>query len=480
MVRVNKFKIFIYLFISILFYILAFPPFNFSFLIFFTLIPLFSLLPEITQRKAFILGFLYGIGYNSVNFYWIPRLVSHFTSIGLSIFVYLLLIIYLSLYYGVFLWGVKRKENSIFFPAFFMVFIQWIRCHGPLAFNWGSFGEPLVHIYPLLQWASIFGELGLVFLVVLVNTVIARFRESDFKRKISFIFVFISLFIVGIFIGRGDYNSFMKVGAVQGSYDSFSKYFYTNIYDQFQVHKELTLNLPDNLDLVVWAESVLFCFLNHSPIYLKELGELAEFKNTNLLLGSLEMNGRNIYNSAYLITRDGRYKVHRKVQLVPFVEEVPFPFNYVIPEYFRGLIGNYSSGPGFYPLSIDGKKIGVLICFESLFSDPSKILSQRHSDIIVVITNDGWFQGTPAVYQHKNQSLLRGVENRRPIVQVANTGITFFADPYGRIIKETKEGEKVAIYGEVPKGSFSFYTFWGDMPMFLGFLIFLLIKLIKE
>lgn len=101
-------------------------------------------------------------------------------------------------------------------------------------------------------------RIGFSFLVVLVNTVIARFRESDFKRKISFIFVFISLFIVGFFIGRGDYNSFMKVGAVQGSYDSFSKYFYTNIYDQFKVHKELTLNLPDNLDLVVWAESVLF------------------------------------------------------------------------------------------------------------------------------------------------------------------------------------------------------------------------------
>lgn len=99
-----------------------------------------------------------------------------------------------------------------------------------------------------------------------------------------------------------------------------------------------------------------FCYLNHSPIYLKELGELAEFKNTNLLLGSLEMNGRNIYNSAYLITRDGRYKVHRKVQLVPFVEEVPFPFNYVIPEYFRGLIGNYSSGPGFILYLLMGRK----------------------------------------------------------------------------------------------------------------------------
>jgi len=165
---------------------------------------------------------------------------------------------------------------------------------------------------------------------------------------------------------------------------------------------------------------------------------------------------------------------------VPFVEEVPFPFNFIIPEYFKGLIGNYNRGPGFTPLPLKEKFIGVLICFESLFSDLARELSQKGSNFLVVITNDGWFEGTPAVYQHRNQSLLRAVENRISLVQVANTGITFFVDPFGRVLKESREGERNVYVANLPKKIFSIYTIWGDLPIFIGFIIFLLIKLIIE
>jgi len=228
------------------------------------------------------------------------------------------------------------------------------------------------------------------------------------------------------------------------------------------------------------SESVLFCYLNEYPEYLTGLRELSEYKNSPLLIGALERRDNKIYNSAYLIAQDGSYVTHKKAQLVPFVEEVPFPFTLVIPEYFRGLIGNYNRGPGFNPLLLKEKSIGVLICFESLFSDLARELSKKGSDFLVVITNDGWFEGTPAVYQHRNQSLLRAVENRISLVQVANTGITFFVDPFGRVIRESKEGERNIFVAGLPKRVFSVYTFWGDLPIFIGFIIFLLIKLIKE
>lgn len=478
--RVRKYKDILYLFLSIFLYILSYPPFNFSFLIFFTLIPLFSLLPEISEKKAFIFGFLYGFGVYGVNFYWIPNLVSKFASLGVGIFASLLLVFYLSIYYGIFLWGVKKKEDSIFFPAFFMVFLQWIKAHGPLAFNWGSFGEPLVHILPILQWASVLGELGLTFFVVLVNTIIFKFRKFSLIKKItSLSFIFLIVFSGFIMIGSSKEEIF-KVGAVQGNYDSFSKYFYTNIYDQYNIHKDLTLKLPNDLDLIIWAESVLFCYLNKQPEYLKEIRELCQLKNSPILLGALERRDGNIYNSAYLFKINGEFITHKKAQLVPFVEEVPFPFNYIIPEYFKGLIGNYTRGPGFYPLPLNDKKIGVLICFESLFSDLARELSKKGSDLLVVITNDGWFEGTPAVYQHRNQSILRAVENRTSLVQVANTGITFFVDPWGRVIKESKEGERNVYLSFLPAKEFSLYSIWGDFPIFISFIIFLLVKLVRE
>ncbi|MCX7720725.1 MAG: apolipoprotein N-acyltransferase [Dictyoglomus thermophilum] len=467
------------LFISIALYILSYPPFNISFLIFFAIVPLFLLLPKLSPKEAFLYGFLYGFGFYGINFYWIPNLVAKFANLWVGILANLLLISYLSLYYGIFLWGVKKKEESIFFPAFFMALLQWIRSHGPLAFNWGSLGEPLVNIIPFLQWASVFGELGLSFFVVLVNRVFSKWRALNFHKKIGFILFVFFVFLSG-FLMLGDSEIKYKIGAVQGNYDSFSKYFYTNIYDQFIVHRDLALKLPNNLDLIVFAESVLFCYLNEYPEYLTGLRELSEYKNSPLLIGALERRDNKIYNSAYLIAQDGSYVTHKKAQLVPFVEEVPFPFTLVIPEYFRGLIGNYNRGPGFNPLLLKEKSIGVLICFESLFSDLARELSKKGSDFLVVITNDGWFEGTPAVYQHRNQSLLRAVENRISLVQVANTGITFFVDPFGRVIRESKEGERNIFVAGLPKRVFSVYTFWGDLPIFIGFIIFLLIKLIKE
>ncbi|HPU43978.1 MAG TPA: apolipoprotein N-acyltransferase [Dictyoglomaceae bacterium] len=472
----KKYKSLILLFIGIILYVLSYPPFNLSFLIFFSLVPLFLLIPEINTKEAFIFGFLYGFGFNGVNFYWIPSLISHFTPVIIGVLVNLLLISYLSLYYGIFLWAVKKKEDSILFPAFLMVLIQWIRAHGPLAFNWGSFGEPLVHIPSLLQWASIFGELGLTFLVVIVNVLIARHRSLNNTKKVLGIISLLLIFLIGNFMIEKEEDIYWRVGAVQGNYDSFSKVYYPNIEEQFEVHRDLTLKLPKNLDLIVWAESVIFYPLNQAPNYMKEIRELTEEMDSPILLGALETRGTDTYNSAYLFKKNGEYEIHRKSQLVPFVEEIPFPFNYIVPEYFKRLIGNYGKDSKYYSLSLEDKKIGVLICFESLFSDLGRALSQDKSDLLVVITNDGWFQGTPAVYQHKNQSLIRAVENRLPLVQVANTGITFFADPYGRIINESKEGEKNVYVGLLPKKGSSIYSVVGDLPIFLAFIIFLLFK----
>jgi len=97
----------------------------------------------------------------------------------------------------------------------------------------------------------------------------------------------------------------------------------------------------------------------------------------------------------------------------------------------------------------------------------------------VVITNDGWFQGTPAVWQHRNLSLIRAVENRAPLVQTANTGVTFFVDPYGKILWESREGEKSIYYQDVliNKNGFSLYRVWGDIPLFMAFIIYLIFRM---
>lgn len=469
------------LFLSIILYILSFPPFNLSFLIFFTLIPLFILIPKLSSKESFIYGFLYGFGFYGINFYWLPNLLKHFVPFIFGIFISLLLIFYLSLYNGIFLWGIKKKFNSLLFPSFFWCFLEFIKSIGPLSFNWGTLGEPLVNIYPLLQWASIFGGLGLSFIVVLINNIIFKFKSFSLKCKFYSIIFILFLFFVGNIISFpiGKPLLILRIGAIQGNYDSFSKVYLRDIEEQLKIHKDLTLSLPNNLYLIIWPESVLFCALNNFPEYINELKELAKRKGSFLIIGALKSEKQNLYNSAYCFSPfDKEYKTYSKVQLVPFVEELPFSF--LFPSFIKNLVGNYTRGEGFFPFKTPLVNIGTLICFESLFSYTAREHIKNGADILVVITNDGWFEGTPAIWQHRNLSLIRAVENRVPLIQVANTGITFFVDPYGKILKESKEGERKEYYCDIPiyKRSFSLYRLWGDLFFFVVFIIYLIYKII--
>ncbi|MGB9856852.1 MAG: apolipoprotein N-acyltransferase [Dictyoglomaceae bacterium] len=467
---------------SIILYILSFPPFNLSFFIFLTLIPLFILLPQLSPKESFIYGFLYGFGFYGVNFYWLPTLLNHFVSRFFGISVTLLLVSYLSIYPGIFLWGVKKKKKSLLFPAFFWCFLEFIRSIGPLSFNWGTLGEPLVNIYPLLQWASVFGGLGLSFIVVLMNTILYNFKfYSSRKKTYSIIFMFFLIFFGNVL--ETPTNSpilRLRIGAVQGNYDSFLKVYERNIEEQLEIHKNLTLSLPKNLYLIIWPESVLFCPLNYYPQYIEELENLSREMGSFLIVGALKYEDNKIYNSAYLFSPfEKGFKTYSKVQLVPFVEELPFSF--LFPPFVKSLVGNYTKGEGFFSFKTPLINIGTLICFESLFSHPARSLVKDGANILVVITNDGWFQRTPAVWQHRNLSLIRAVENRVPLIQVANTGITFFADPYGKILKESKEGEKNVYYYDIPiyRNNFSLYRIWGDLFMFITFIIYLLFKITR-
>ncbi len=468
------------LFLSIILYILSFPPFNLSFFIFLTLIPLFILVSKVSSKESFIYGFLYGFGFYGINFYWLPNLLKHFVPFIFGVFVSLLLVSYLSLYTGIFLWGIKKKFHSLLFPSFFWCFLEFMRSIGPLSFNWGTLGEPLVNIYPLLQWSSVFGSLGLSFIVVLINNILFKFKNFPLKNKFYSVIFILFLFFVGHKMGLPLEKPLfiLKIGAVQGNYDSFSKVYLKDIKDQLKIHKDLTLSLPDDLYLIIWPESVLFCALNVFPEYIEELRDLARRKGSFLILGALKMEKQNLYNSAYLFSPfDKEYKTYSKVQLVPFVEELPFSF--LFPSFIKNLVGNYTKGEGFFPFKTPLINIGTLICFESLFSYTAREHMRKGVDILVVITNDGWFQGTPAVWQHRNLSLIRAVENRIPLIQVANTGITFFVNPYGKIIKESKEGERKVYYCDVPisKNSFSLYRLWGDLFMFVFFIIYLIYKI---
>jgi apolipoprotein N-acyltransferase len=154
-----------------------------------------------------------------------------------------------------------------------------------------------------------------------------------------------------------------------------------------------------------------------------------------------------------------------KVHLVPFGEYVPlkrfFPFiNRLVPA-----AGDFASGKKIAPLKLPSFSAGVLICFEVIFPELARFRARDGAGIFVNLTNDAWFGITSAPYQHLSMAVFRAVENRRPLIRAANTGISAFISPEGKIINQSELFMEEVLKNKVSLGHLSlrFYTRYGDI-----------------
>jgi apolipoprotein N-acyltransferase len=168
---------------------------------------------------------------------------------------------------------------------------------------------------------------------------------------------------------------------------------------------------------------------------------LAREYHTPILFGVLDLtfpdpldpSRYNYYNAAMLadsLGRVGTQPAYHKTYLVPVVERVPF----LNPAWFGKLryFGGLARGARPMPFELSFGKVGVLICYESIFPQRSRLYRDEGASVLVNITNDAWFGRTIAPYQHDAHLALRAIENRVGIVRAANTGISSYIDPLGR------------------------------------------------
>jgi apolipoprotein N-acyltransferase len=236
---------------------------------------------------------------------------------------------------------------------------------------------------------------------------------------------------------------------------------------------------------MVWPETALPFFFQDKQVNSARVESIAEDIDADLLFGSpaYERSGNHIkyYNRAYLLAeRDQSLSSYDKVHLVPFGEYVPlkrvlFFIGRLVPA-----AGDFEPGNRIAPLKSEDYSAGVLICFEAIFPGLTRTQSLQGADIIVNLTNDAWFGRTSAPHQHLAMSVFRAVESRLPLVRAANTGISAFIDPKGRIKHRSELFEEAALIGDVypNSGPATFYTLHGDLfSFFLLFMVF--VKLLR-
>ena len=182
------------------------------------------------------------------------------------------------------------------------------------------------------------------------------------------------------------------------------------------------------------------------------------------------------HNSAYLVSPQGHAAgKYDKVHLVPFGEYVPLKRYLPFIDKLVAQVGDFKPGRQGNTLSWENRHVGMLICYEAIFPGLARAMVRNGAHLLVNITNDAWFGRTSAAFQHFSMAVFRAVENRRYLARAANTGISGFIDPCGRIVSSTPLfQEAVATTAVSMLTGRSLYSRWGEWP--IGIVVFGLIS----
>lgn len=171
--------------------------------------------------------------------------------------------------------------------------------------------------------------------------------------------------------------------------------------------------------------------------------DLAASADTDLLLGTIDVDNQAVYNAALLVSDGGEHvQVYRKVHLVPFGEYVPGRDTVPLLARIVGdqVPGDFKEGKEYTVFTLTNNEIHVapLICFEDTIGELTRqfVLPNELSpgaNLLVDVTNDGWFQTSAGSHQHLANAIFRCVETRRPMIRAANTGVTCFINQFGRV-----------------------------------------------
>ena len=227
---------------------------------------------------------------------------------------------------------------------------------------------------------------------------------------------------------------------------------------------------PTHPDLVAWPESPAPYF-EEDPRLQHSLIALATTVQAPLVVGSIgadtspDMQTQRNYNSALIVGPDGaRIGRYDKIHLVPFGEYVPFRDLLSFAHKLTGRVSSFDRGEMRKTFRLNGHRYGVFICYEAVFADEVRQFARFGAEVLVNISDDGWYGDTSAPWQHLNMARMRAIENRRWILRDTNNGVTAVIDPYGRVRQSIPRHAVDALPAQYGfRDDITFYTEHGDV-----------------
>lgn len=485
---------------------LAFPRYDLGFLAFVGLVPLFLGMKGKGPKVNFFLSWTCGLVFFAGAFNWIYQ-VPGYNSIH-----HALIIPYLGLYLALFglafglvsrRWGIAA---ALWAAPFLWVSVEYIRSNlGFLSLPWALLGHSQYRYPPIIQFASFTGAYGISFLLVLINAALAGILLKCFGGLracgkltglvvAAFVMVGVVLSHGYLILERAPFTKTIRISVVQANVDQEMKDNPKKFAQPImQKHVEMTHQVAkDNPKLIVWPEGATPGFVLKNMSLLNEITSLVRDKKTYFVIGSSEFpkfireasyGPEEFGNAALFFSPEGKVLgQYLKIRLVPFGEYIPFEKSFPWPRFIVPDEKKSFEIPGreFTLFQLEDESICVLICWEIVFPDLCREFVKRGANLMLNISNEGWFGRSAAPYQLAAISVFRAVENRISMARAANTGVSCFIDPFGRITgKVRNNGEDIFVEGHLTQdvvlaNENTFYTRHGDLFVYASLLVSIL------
>ena len=486
----------------------AWPEIGFFPVFFIAFIPLLILEDEVQKsthpkkgRIVFCYSFLAFFIFNAITTYW----VYHATLFG-AIAAFL---VNASLMATAFYLFHKIKANTNERLGYFSLLVVWVsmeylHLNWDLSWPWLTLGNGFANVPNVVQWYEYTGILGGTLWVLLMNILLFRLvkRKTPKAILLPFLVLILPLLFSYYLIPELKNEGQLKVLIVQPNIDPYTDKFSVGYEQQLADFIALAkTKLNQETDLLVGPETALQEGIWENKIEatysVREFRKLQqEFTNLNILVGAStykmfahgerktatarEIRNEKIfydaYNSAIFIPDSGSVEVYHKTKLVPGAEKMPFPSILdklaALAVDLGGTAGSLGSDNKVHKFVVNEKLITPLICYESIYGD----LQKGKTNLITVITNDGWWKNTAGYKQHFEYARLRAIEQRKTIVRSANTGISGVINANGKVIESSNWDEAVCIAADVSlNNEITFYSVFGDyigrLSVFVAFML---------
>lgn len=496
---------------------LAFAPFNCFLFAIISLSAFFLIIDKLSDLKqVFVRSFFYCFGFFVCGIYWIcnsllidiakyawlipfaitliPALMAFY--FAFIIYLYKLLIIRFSISF--------TYKKIIIFSFGFLIF-DIVRSNLFTGFSWNLLGYILLFNLEMAQSASLVGVYGLTLFASLISLTPCLF--ISYKKNLpqnwknySFASILIVVFFSNYFFGYTNINreyknnlpQLAKFRLVQANILQKDKWLEEEKYQNLVTHIELTKSKSlDNIDAVIWSETSIPFVIDQNNLSILQSINNAIPPQGFLLSGAIRVSrdtnkyGYKVWNSAFVFEKNGIKAFYDKQHLVPFGEYVPlhqyFSFLFiddVVDKITGGGVG-FSSGDGEKLINLPKFSFNPLLCYEIIFSREIIDKNSTIPDLFINLTNDAWFGVSSGPYQHLQMARMRAIEYTRPLIRVAQTGISANINHFGEVVDKIGLNERGVIDVDIYKNQKdSVYAKYSHIPLIAVALLLILLVLL--